>query len=128
MKFVYLIVFSFLGGMTRWIISSLFTAQGFPFTTLAINLSGCFLLAFIVQGIANFSFFSKDLITGLGTGFVGSYTTFSTFTIESIHFLQEGNIQYFIIYLTVSLFGGLLAARLGYWAGNNVFKLGSEGY
>ncbi|EFS1404605.1 fluoride efflux transporter CrcB, partial [Listeria monocytogenes] len=41
--------------MTRWIISSLFTAQGFPFTTLAINLSGCFLLAFIVQGIANFS-------------------------------------------------------------------------
>ncbi|AGT06972.1 fluoride efflux transporter CrcB [Listeria monocytogenes] len=128
MKFVYLIVFSFLGGMTRWIISSLFTAQGFPFTTLAINLSGCFLLAFIVQGIANFSFFSKDLITGLGTGFVGSYTTFSTFTIESIHFLQEGNIQYFIIYLTVSLFGGLLAARLGYWAGNNVFKLGSERY
>ncbi|EAD4823889.1 fluoride efflux transporter CrcB, partial [Listeria monocytogenes] len=126
--FVYLIVFSFLGGMTRWIISSLFTAQGFPFTTLAINLSGCFLLAFIVQGIANFSFFSKDLITGLGTGFVGSYTTFSTFTIESIHFLQEGNIQYFIIYLTVSLFGGLLAARLGYWAGNNVFKLGSERY
>ncbi|EDK0017511.1 CrcB family protein [Listeria monocytogenes] len=114
--------------MTRWIISSLFTAQGFPFTTLAINLSGCFLLAFIVQGIANFSFFSKDLITGLGTGFVGSYTTFSTFTIESIHFLQEGNIQYFIIYLTVSLFGGLLAARLGYWAGNNVFKLGSERY
>ncbi|HCQ1020831.1 TPA: CrcB family protein [Listeria monocytogenes] len=128
MKFVYLIVFSFLGGMTRWIISSLFTAQGFPFTTLAINLSGCFLLAFIVQGIANFSFFSKDLITGLGTGFVGSYTTFSTFTIESIHFLQEGNIQYFIIYLTVSLFGGLLAARLGYWAGNNVFNLGSERY
>lgn len=128
MEFVYLIVFSFLGGMTRWIISSLFTAQGFPFTTLAINLSGCFLLAFIVQGIANFSFFSKDLITGLGTGFVGSYTTFSTFTIESIHFLQEGNIQYFIIYLTVSLFGGLLAARLGYWAGNNVFKLGSERY
>ncbi|MCH5033862.1 CrcB family protein [Listeria monocytogenes] len=128
MKFVYLIVFSFLGGMTRWIIRSLFTAQGFPFTTLAINLSGCFLLAFIVQGIANFSFFSKDLITGLGTGFVGSYTTFSTFTIESIHFLQEGNIQYFIIYLTVSLFGGLLAARLGYWAGNNVFKLGSERY
>lgn len=128
MKFVCLIVFSFLGGMTRWIISSLFTAQGFPFTTLAINLSGCFLLAFIVQGIANFSFFSKDLITGLGTGFVGSYTTFSTFTIESIHFLQEGNIQYFIIYLTVSLFGGLLAARLGYWAGNNVFKLGSERY
>lgn len=128
MKIVYLIIFSFLGGMTRCLISISLNTNSFPLGTLAINISGCFFLAFIVQGLASFSFFSNDLITGLGTGLVGSYTTFSTFALESVHFLQHGNIPFFIIYVIGSMFGGLLAAKLGYWVGNNAFKLGSESY
>ncbi|WP_163651908.1 fluoride efflux transporter CrcB [Listeria sp. PSOL-1] len=114
MYYVYIAIFSALGGMSRYGISLLINANNFPIATLVVNLLGSFLLAIIMQYFAENVDVPPQLIAGLGTGFVGSFTTFSSFSVENIHLLMNG--QYFlaISYIVVSLCGGLLFAGVGY--------------
>ena len=64
----------------------------FPWGTLVINVSGSFLLG-LLTGLALFRGFPATPRLILGTGFCGAYTTFSTFTYETVRLAEEGAVN-----------------------------------
>jgi fluoride exporter len=81
---------------------------GFPFGTLAVNLSGAFLLG-LFGGLA----FSPHVALLAGTAFVGSYTTFSTWMLETHRLAEEGEAAAAIANIAGSLVLGLAAVVVG---------------
>ena len=68
-------------------------AQGvFPWGTLIVNVSGSLVLGFLT-GLALYHAFPTEPRLVLGTGFCGAYTTFSTFTFETVRLVEEGAIN-----------------------------------
>ena len=79
---------------------------------LAVNVSGCFVLG-VLTGFTLYHGMSTTTRTIIGTGGVGAYTTFSTFTFETVRLAEEGAINDALRYATASLVIGLLAAFAG---------------
>ena len=111
-----LVVFGAAGTLARYGLQGLvqsWTGSMFPTGTLTVNLLGCFLLG----GVAQFSFqhltIPSDWRMAITVGFVGAFTTFSTFTWETVRMLDDGAWPSAILYLGVSVIGGLLAVMLG---------------
>lgn len=100
----------FAGTLLRFAVSSLLNAQGFPWGTLFVNWTGCFFLAWLFAFSSRGKGFSPAWRTGLGTGVIGSYTTFSTFSAETLR-LEEWHLQ--ALYVAASVIGGVLLAILG---------------
>jgi CrcB protein len=84
----------------------------FPYGTLVVNLSGAFLLGFLA-GLA----LSPHLALLVGTGFVGSYTTFSTWMFETQRLAEERQVASTFVNIAVSVVLGLTAAWLGQMSG-----------
>lgn len=107
---------SFIGGMARYLVSMLMKGigKGFPWATLAVNLAGCFLIG-LLWGI-----FSRNATEGskwalfLTVGLCGGFTTFSTFSKESLMMLQSGNFWGFAGYIVLSVTVGVVLVALGY--------------
>lgn len=94
-----------------------FATGTFPIATLAINLLGCFILGYATHFLFRTNLLHQYAMTALGTGFVGSFTTFSTFSVESVTLLRTGAYGFAALYVCISLFGGLLCSYLGYALG-----------
>lgn len=91
--------------------------SGFPYGTLLINLSGSFLLGLIVSMSMENFIIDPRLRLLLTIGFLGSYTTFSTYAYESIALISQGQWGLGLFNLLgSSLLGGLFAI-LGIWLG-----------
>jgi CrcB protein len=91
------------------------TAGAFPYGTLAVNLSGALVLGFL-SGLA----LSPHLALVIGTALVGSYTTFSTWMLETQRIGEERQRVPTAANIVVSLVLGLAAAALGLWLGSRV--------
>ena len=103
------------GAILRYLISiSLLQNTPFPFATLSINLIGSFLLAWLTSGLFKKTTLPSHIKTAIGTGFVGSFTTFSTLSIETVELFQNGSVLLGWLYVIVSMFGGLWMSRLGF--------------
>ena len=89
----------------------------FPFGTLLINVSGSFALGLLV-GLAEHSGVRPAVVTVLGTGLLGAYTTFSTFTFDTVGLTERGKTGAAAANLGASLVLGLAAAALGLAAGH----------
>jgi len=113
--YMYLVIFGMHGALSRYGISMLIGSGEFPLATLCVNLFGCFSLAFLMQYIAKVTSLSPKFISAIGTGFIGSFTTFSAFAFESSSLIQSGEYFYAGTYIFISLFGGLIGCILGYW-------------
>lgn len=115
--------FAFFGGLLRCLLSNAYQNIG----TMLGNIIGCFLLALITYFVISFNSVSQWLITGLGTGFVGAFTTFSSFNLDTMKLIQGGHsemaILYFMTSIIVGLFFALIGKLLGKYAGR---KLGKE--
>ncbi|MCY0876817.1 MAG: CrcB family protein [Firmicutes bacterium] len=87
--------------------------QSFPLATLIINWSGSFFLAwFYTISIWKWRV-PQWFRAGLGTGVIGAYTTFSTFSVETVKLFHKGKAAEAIVYLVLSLLGGFAFAFLG---------------
>lgn len=89
---------------------------GIPMTTLAINLSGAFILGWLLRTLAltgSDRGVRRVIRLGAGTGVLGAYTTFSTFDVQNITLATHHHLAIAAIYLVISLLGGFAAA----WAG-----------
>ncbi len=116
LQYLVIAVFSVLGALARQEIEILIhplAGSGFPLATLLINLTGAFFLSWFYTLTIARSRFPQWLRTGIGTGFVGSYTTFSTFMVESETLLSHGSILVALFYLFISFVGGFALALLG---------------
>ncbi|MCY9806496.1 CrcB family protein [Lentilactobacillus senioris] len=116
MNYLVVACFAFLGGVTRYGISLwLAPTHGFPVATLLVNLVGCFLLAFISHYVGEVSKLPSSVIVGMGTGFVGAMTTFSTFSNETLQMFLHHQYGLAFMYDGISLFGGLLISWTAIW-------------
>jgi CrcB protein len=104
-----------LGAGLRSLLSSVFGAVE-PWVTMGINVVGCLALGFLVTQEWIKQRWSEAVRIGLGTGVLGGFTTFSTYSLQGIRMLQGGHAFAAILYLLGSLALGLLAAWLGMWA------------
>jgi fluoride exporter len=86
--------------------------SSFPWPTLIVNVTGSFLLGWFVE-YGSKKLKNQKVILGIQTGFLGSFTTFSTFSVELIHLVDGGRITLAAVYFTASLILGLAAAALG---------------
>src|SRR6476619_5346492 len=91
-----------LGAILRYLIGlSLFTNSSFPYATLSINLIGSFLLAWLTTRLFKKTSFPSALSTAIGTGFVGSFTTFSALSVETVQLFQNGDLWLGALYVFV---------------------------
>lgn len=106
----------FLGAISRYSVSQFINSRfsfRIPFATLFINLLGSFLLGFIIGlGITG------SWLLLIGTGYMGAFTTFSTFKLEGIQLHIEKRKKDFSLYNGVSYGGGILLAYFGLQLGN----------
>jgi CrcB protein len=84
---------------------------GFPWGTLAINVSGAFALGFLLPTLAAQPL-ARALVT---TGFLGAYTTFSSFGLETVALLDEGRPDRAVAYVLATMAMGIPACFLGWW-------------
>ena len=96
------------------------TGAGFPSGTLVINLVGCFLLGAIGQFSLNHLSVTPEWRTALTIGFLGAFTTFSTFGWETVQMLHDGEWNKMLFYVGGSVLGGVVAVILGMRLGNSL--------
>jgi CrcB protein len=89
------------------------TTSTFPFGTLLVNLSGCFLLGLIGQFTLNRLVISPDWRVAIAVGFFGGYTTFSSFGWETAKMLEDGEWARTTVYVAASVVAGLLLSVAG---------------
>ena len=99
------------GGLVRYFLSSqLPVSPDFPWGTLLVNYLGIFCLVYLVKGYLVYKGTSKGLVLALGTGFCGGLTTFSSLMLDAVKLLDTGRYLSLILYLLLSIGGGLLLA------------------
>lgn len=108
----------FLGAIARFEVGQLFAdlvrSTGFPWGTLMINLLGCFILSVFLTITLDLLVINPLLRLGISTGFVGAFTTFSTFTLETVQLIQTRQFWYVGAYLFASIFLCLAMAAFGF--------------
>lgn len=106
------------GAMLRYFIGiTLLTGSLFPWATLITNLAGSFLLAWLSTSLFKKISISPSVAIAISTGFVGSFTTFSTLSVETIQLFENQHILVGVVYILASLVGGLFMSRLGFKEG-----------
>ena len=113
-----------IGSSFRYLLSLLFLSKnfsGFTWGTLIANLTGAFLLTFILFYPYTKFKWNPTIFTALTTGVIGSYTTFSTITLEVV-FLAKENLLLMIVYLLLTIVGGLLSSFVGFQTVRNIEK------
>ncbi len=111
----------FVGATLRYAVGMLVDARlgtPFPVATLFINVSGSFVLG-LLSGLLEFSSAPPEIRLAIGVGFLGAYTTFSTFTYETLHLVEAGDGMLAFGYVAASLVAGLAAAMLGLAVGRS---------
>lgn len=115
-RLIYLCVFGLAGILSRYYLGVWFSRMqltSFPWATLTINLSGSFLIGVaFVLGLEH-SFLSEDLRIGIMVGFLGGYTTFSSYCLESSRLMEAGEWQKMAAYFVLSPLLGLAMAMGG---------------
>jgi fluoride exporter len=108
-----------LGVLSRYGVSVAIGVRTFPWATLSINLMGSLALGFIVALGLDRGWTDTKLLP-VTVGFLGAYTTFSTFSYETFTMLRENRAPTALTYVAASLIGGVLAASAGYALANRV--------
>jgi CrcB protein len=100
-----------LGAPSRYLLEAAISRRAgheFPWGTACVNLLGSFALGFLV-GLREFQGLDGDLSTIAGIGFLGAFTTFSTFAVETTRLTPRSR----VLYIGISVVGGIACAALG---------------
>ena len=122
----YIALGSALGGAGRYLLGGLiqdWSGGTFPLGTLLVNISGSFLLGLISGYALNSAAVSPEVRTFLTIGICGGYTTFSTFSLETVNLLRDGDYTRAATYLLLSVLLSLVAVFVGIGAGHQVVFL-----
>ena len=116
MPFLLIGVGGFAGAIARYVVDGLVTDRtggAFPWGTLVVNLTGSFVLGLLIALSTERAVLPADIRGPLMIGFIGAYTTFSTFMLESWRLVESGSWGLAIANLGGSLMLGLVAVVAG---------------
>ncbi|MDF1762817.1 MAG: fluoride efflux transporter CrcB [Oleibacter sp.] len=105
-----------LGAVARFVVASAvfrWADRPFPYGTLSVNLLGSFAIGMAFVWIVEHQLANDHVRSLAMVGFLGAFTTFSTFSLESITLLQQARYDAFLGYIGVSVLGCLLATAAG---------------
>ncbi len=115
-RFLLIAAGAVLGANARYLVS-LWAADrfgaAFPYGTLIVNVTGCLVLGFLISLSTGRIGLAPDVRLLLAVGFLGSYTTFSSFAVESLTLAQDGSLGRSLINLFANNLIGLTAAWVG---------------
>jgi fluoride exporter len=98
----------------------------FPMATWLANMIGCFALGWLTVYLPRLNNLPSYVATALGTGLVGSFTTFSTFSVETVQLLRTSHWEMALFYVVLSLCGGLAMSWLGFRFGQGSLRTQKE--
>lgn len=102
-----------LGCGARYLVSLWIGTRAFPYATLAVNLAGSFAIALVLELSIRIAGFPPNLRLALVTGFLGGFTTYSSFNYESTALLQGGQVLRGLAYLGATVIGCFGAGLVG---------------
>lgn len=120
MTWLWVALGSALGGVARYGVGLIVrTGSGFPWATLTVNLLGSLLIGALsgwlarcgTAGTSTVQFIRSFAVVGI----CGGFTTFSTFSNDAFRMLENGQGLWTLLYVSLSLVGGLAAVFFGYW-------------
>lgn len=114
---IYVAIGSALGGVSRYLVGGFvhrLLDTTFPAGTLLINVSGSFLLGVILRYAVETPTLTPEVRALLTVGFCGGYTTFSTFSYETVALLKDGEWTRAGLYITASVLLSVLGTMLGF--------------
>jgi CrcB protein len=116
MQSLYVGLFGVAGCVSRYWLSSWihqFMVRPIPFGTLAVNVAGSLLIGLLMGGDLHHPFLAGNLRVGLAVGFLGGFTTFSTFSYETVRLMESGSVGAALINVLLNVALCLLAAWVG---------------
>ena len=123
-KYLYIALGGALGSMARyWVGSSVGTRvqSRFPWGTFVVNLTACFVIGFVLEWLGKRSNLDPAFRFLIPVGFIGAYSTFSTFEWDALMTVRAGYFLTSALYVGGSVVAGFIAvwagARLGDWLG-----------
>ena len=99
------------GAVYRWL------PADFPYGNLVVNMSACFVIGVLMSSLQERFLIDPSLRVFLTVGILGGYSTFSSFSYETIELLQDGEVLSGTLNVFASLVGGLGATAVGLWVG-----------
>jgi|SRR5215212_4169638 len=105
--------FAAVGGLARYGVGVAVGTRSFPWATLSINLAGSLALGFVLKAGLDRGW-SDRVVAAIAIGFLGAFTTFSTFSYETFTLIRTDRVTTAAIYVLASLMGGVAAAAAGF--------------
>jgi CrcB protein len=115
-----------IGSVIRYVVGVTVQSRSgldFPVGTLLVNLSGCLILGFLIHYALATPAITPEVRALLTTGLCGGYTTFSTFSYETVTLIQDGDWRRAILYVGLSVAGSILAVMLGIAGARQILDL-----
>jgi len=116
MQLIYIGVFGALGCVSRYLASGWFHSllgRSLPYGTLLVNIIGSFLLGLLLEGSLRSTLLTPEVRIGITVGFMGGFTTFSTFSYETIRLIEEGSFLHAGANIVLNVVVCILFAALG---------------
>jgi CrcB protein len=108
------------GCVARYLVALAIGRRGFPYATLIVNLVGSFLIAFILEWALLRKDIPANLQLALTTGFLGGFTTYSSFNAETTQLVLDGHAARGVANLCATVLGALAAGLLGLWVARRI--------
>lgn len=122
-KFIYLSVGGIAGAVLRYLTSGMinqFFGVSFPYGTFSVNMIGSFLIG-LLWGLSENLAISPNMRIFLFVGFLGSFTTFSTFALESLNYMRDNNAKIAIANMIISNILGIVLVFFGIFISKYIF-------
>lgn len=107
------------GVAARYGISNLFHGDLLPWATVGVNVVGSFLLGMLI--VMPLAWVGPEARVALGVGFLGGFTTFSTFSVQALTDFDAGDPGRALLLIAASVLLGLAAAAAGFYGGRAIF-------